>query len=397
MKTKVALAFRLGLAALRADSLKDFGQAEALFYSAENNKSDRLTGGLRFDKHLDPLRLMLHARGDRTAAITRPPSGGRRPRTFLPAVSIDRHFFIASLLDLFTHNRRHKSWKYRLFKRILSTAKPSVVFGIGGRDYLWTAARDLGIDYVEVVHAKGYFSLDSLFPGATQFPQKYIAFDAQTVGAIRRVVGSAAQVFLSTDYWVDSFLFPKNQSWAEPLIFHSPPVTKPAVLRIVVTLPPLPDGELPLFLEPTLRRLGSDGFWMVRQHQNQIDFGGVARLKLRTAILRMMQRYENIEFDASSRAPLPALFANSTHHITTGSSSSYEAAQIGVPTLAVSSHWGEQDKRQLAPLELAGFLEFSNDCSLKVEQWIRGTKSLRVERWHSGGEDIGVFLLSALP
>jgi hypothetical protein len=87
-------------------------------------------------------------------------------------------------------------------------------------------------------------------------------------------------------------------------------------------------------------------------------------LRARTA------RFTNAEIELSSKCPLPLLLKNTTHHVTFASSSCYEAARYGIPSLVL---YPKGSGLLFADLHREGYVFFGTD-SFTVEGWILSSK-----------------------
>lgn len=374
----ISQAKELVFSIFQPDDYSKIEKTDVLVFSGDLDKGELLESGVRFNKVTDTLAVVARSRGHSVQEIAWPGSQIVRGKCWSNAFSVSRSF----ALSLFSEKFLPANLSNPFFTRLLRRASPRIIFTIGGFSALRRAAHDLGIPCVEVLHGKGYVSDINEWFGEGHYLKKVIAFDDRSALTIESQWGADCEVFVVRDYWVESFLSP-HPSLEKLLLQQQVPELFEDVedrqrgfkYRILVTLTwgyageavgtklglngVLPNTLFPETLLDLIEHLGPQAFWGFRLHPVQLHSGRPIYRRQRRLIAKLLGKYSNVDWVETSRIPLPVLLGSATHHITMMSMSSYEAAQFGVPTLALcpSIRTGGSQSKLFHDLELEGYLK----------------------------------------
>lgn len=325
-------------------------------------------------------------------AIAKPPAFFGSQSHHFPTLEINRLFLKAVCKDLLTTGSKRNKHLRGLFRKIFSETRPFIVFGIGGRDYIWDVAEELGIRYIEVIHAKGYPELTSLFPGGLKVPRELMVFDDLTEDSFLQKSPATNEIHRLTDYWIERTTGSKEREGLLPSFFDAPPEFMKFENRIVVTLQGDGFQGWDDMFETMIADLSGRALWMFRLHPTQLRRPTREFLRRKSRLLKLGAQFSNVDFDFATKVPLPRIMGFATRHLTGASAASYEAAGLGVPTLAILRDVRGYDLRQLAPLKRTGFLEFGVKDADAVIGWITDSKKNLDKAWYSEGQDLESFV-----
>ena len=371
-----------------------------MFFSYDANKSERVVGGQSFDRYLDTLGLFAQSKGFSIASIAWPGSFYHGKKTWGKALNITWPFLVALARDFFSREAESKRHRLSFFVALLDTVNPRVIFTIGEFDGLIrSAARSLGIPCVEVLHASGYHTPPDEWFSSWALPSHVLAFDEVSKELLVEYCGRNSEVILTEDYWTNSWRLQRQAETRANRIslpqFAFSPIKTSAPYRILVSLQwgyggdstryvgesrgkIFENGLFPFNLLEAMDSLGESAFWHFRLHPVQLNSGKRLYRKQRKYLDRIFEKRQNVDVRHASHAPLPSLLAECTHNITTSSSSCYEAAEFGIPTLTTSPLLlgGAVLESRFQDLAREGYVTKVDQDFTGITHWVRETSPM---------------------
>lgn len=397
---------KIFIAIVKPDSNSPLHAVDFVFISADENKAEQTRGGQAFDRLLDTLAIKLDNLGFTHVHIARPPALVVGLSAWSDARRINRAFSIRLIADLFIGVFQEDKFRFRraLYSDLFGTLRPKAVFAIGSRGYMWQAAHDLGIPFVEVLHGVGYDDLTTtptFSRGSTEgFPGFVASFDDVSSSSWVRLIGDEKRLLRVESFWLKEFL--GSSSAPELPLFYSPHSRpwREFGRKVLITLSSSVVGASPLFSERdaakgrpeeilrTIENTEESVFWMIRFHPVMAKTSNPGQRVQRERIRVALSRFRNVEVVESSRTPLPSLLKDATHHITSDSMATYEAAEFGVPSFLISKSLPEIGGSHLSPLIDEGYATLASSSEKTVLEWILSTKPLNPRRALATGMNI---------
>ena len=387
-------------------------RADILLLSYDDNKSETVVGGKRFDRYLDTIGIVANSKGFSVVSVAWPGNFYHGYKTWGPTLNIALPYLVALARDFFSTQTDSKTYRHSFYVTVLELVNPRVIFTIGEFDgFIRSAARSLGIPCVEVLHASGYHTSPDTWFASQELPSHVIVFDEISKELLSEFCGPNSEVILTEDYWTNAW-HKHNQEVTKaddislPEFAFSPKLT-PAPYRIVVSLQwgyggdstryvgesrgkIYENGLFPLSLLDAIDALGESAFWHFRLHPVQLNSGIWLYRKQRRYLSRLFGGRNNVDVLNASCAPLPSLLSECTHNITTSSSLCYEAAEFGIPTLTTSPLLlkGEALERRFQDLSREGYLTKAEPDFPGIAKWVRETTLLMPRRRGGSGRSI---------
>lgn len=387
---KIEQLYELVTSLKQKDSFQEMPRSGILFVSDDSSYAETTADGKKFNRLIDTLAIRLSHNGETFAHLSRPPSNLQSAVTHHPLYTANRAFALAFALDILTSLPPKLQIKHRVsfFKSVLRHVQPKAVFTTSARGYMWIAAKELNIPLAEVLHGIGYDDL-SRTPTFSRkssegLPDYLIAFDETSSRSWGELSDKPGGLLRCQNFWLENFLNDSASTRDLPK-FISPQVPKRGYAkRVLVSLTwsqPLDHAsenrkeiQLGLLggLLSTIEAAGPDIFWMLRVHPVQLNSKSFRHRRKTKELIMWSERFPNVEVRTSSSAPLPALLAHATHHVTWDSMSSYEAADFGLGTFALRPRGSEADTGHLRQLENEGYVVFGN--ASEILPWVASTQ-----------------------
>lgn len=401
-------------------SARKLQKADVLFFSADGDKSETVVGGQKFDRYLDPLGAIAKSKGFSTISIAWPGSFYHGKRTWAETINVTWPYWGAWVRDVLSRESGSERHRISFFMAALQAIDPSVIFTIGGTSPLRLASSSLGIPCVEVLHARGYDRSPETWFSPRELPSHALAFDEVSRDLLVKHCGQECAVILTRDYWISNWhnpsqAKPKASRITFPEFKFAPPRTE-VPYRILISLQwgyagdsagdigkarseIFENGLFPMGLFEAISSLGANAFWHFRLHPVQLNSGRKLYRNQRKYLDQLVRQHQNVEIFNSSRAPLPALLSECTHNITASSSSCYEAAEFGIPTLTTCSLLlsGEPLQDYFHDLASEGYLTKVEPDYSDIANWVRETTPLAPRRKGNLGRPIDDVLSGFFP
>lgn len=263
-------------------------------------------------------------------------------------IAINRSYFIAKVLSKLTHKFGNKA-DVKLYERIIKKSNAKVIVTIGCSNELCEAARNLKVFHAELLHGIGYTPMPWGWEKKDRIhlPQAILSLDEVST-----------QTFSELEKYgvlIKEIPHPFLNRFQEGKLDKIPTEWLPAKKRtkykkeILVSLqwgyaPGLDEhdffkGFLPngLFydeLKRVIHETKNTVFWRFRFHPVQYRQPDKYE-KLLLFMDEFIKENNNCEWKESTCIPLPSLLIQCSGHITMSSMTNYEAAYLGVPTLAL--------------------------------------------------------------
>lgn len=368
----------------RRDSWRRIPEVDFLMMSSDADKTT-VADNKSIDRFLDPLSEELRRRGYSTAHLARPPASRFGLSTFSEAYSINRAYFWARFLDALSAQRQASdglSHVFQLFRRALSRIKPKAIFTVGYLPVVGAVAQSLRIPLIEVLHSRGYLTDPRVWltGGNPVLPRGVFSFDEVSSKTLRRAFSNVDVEIFDMEDFAYKFFISDSEKVAVPNFVQRPN------FRVLVTLSwgfagedprlvgKLSDGLLPNGLMDSVRDTRMTHFWTVRMHPVQVSSSGEPYRSQRAYLHRLAEENPNMSVDFGNKFSIYQALEKSNRHLTTMSMAVYEAAQMGVPSLALSKGIPCEDLF-FNDLEAEGWVEKGDDCSKTILEWIAKSPS----------------------
>ncbi|WP_313433283.1 hypothetical protein [Stutzerimonas nitrititolerans] len=330
------------------DGYANIGSCDILFYCHDANRGVNLNGQA-YSPLIDSLKDRFDAQGYVCQTIAQPWSVLLGDLAYGRPIAINRRYFFAKMLKSVFLFMRIKDPVVRLFESIFVKSNPKLIITIGCGDEFCEAARNLGFLHMELLHGIGYTSIPWKWDEKPKknLPQGVISLDpvsTKTFSDLSKhgvLIKEIQHPFLSR--------FQGNMSHDIPAEWLPVEREKKYKKEVLVSLQwgylagvdefPFFKGLLSngLFYEElaeVVKKTADTVLWRFRFHPVQYRQYGKYK-----GIFEFIESFtsenDNCEWKEATYIPLPSLLLRCSGHITMSSMTSYEAAYLGVPTLAL--------------------------------------------------------------
>jgi len=273
-----------------------------------------------------------------------------------------------------------------LFARVLERAGCSAVVITNPEPGLCRAAHARGMTVVYVFHGIGYSSPRANSGGdRAERPDLFLSLDSVSTARIRPLLESGQSVieidhpwFSRFDRWDGPTDCPNEWRLSDDLRTALEAYSKVILLSLRArrkknTLAPGDTARDEVLAESIVKAMDEthkDVLWLVRLHPVQLR--GREHRRDRAFVRRLEESRANVVSSQVSLTPLPALLACCSGHVTMRSMVSYEAAWMGVPSLALCPSIQSDGlyANLFEDLVAAGFLDKRNLDSDLIRDWV---------------------------
>lgn len=372
---------------LHRDSFREMSKVDLVFFSHDVDLSES-KDGRPFGRLLDSIAEIGKSRGMSFAHVAHPYSILTGKRSWAGHYRMNRASAIAAVLRKLRFKRFAYSYSENKYRKILLLAQPRIVFTIGLPEALCRAARSLGIEIVEVLHGKGYQTIPWGWENRldSELPSAVLALDPVSFETFNLLKPRGVRVLFVEDFWLKRFsvregeLLPTEWKFPETLHIDNDHVVlvsmqwgynhdnlaEPELDNI------LENGFLPQAIMNAISASHHDVQWLLRLHPVQL------RSNRLSAVQRFVRLIElnnpNVEWQDSTRMPLPSVLSRATRHATMNSGSTVEAAQMGVPTalFCPTLEQGKINEGWYSDLRTSGFARlFDLEDAESLLRWVR--------------------------
>lgn len=334
---------------------------------------------------IDSVRDELEINGFNCINIDTPFSTYNQKNVWKESGVINRAYLISWLMDIASLNK--KKYRTRLYKRIIKSFSIKCVFMFNAPIPLCEAANDCSIPCIELLHGIGYpkipWGLEKR--PASSLPTHVLSTDETSTIAFSDLQSKGVKIIQIANPFIKRFILPNlikklPNEWLET--FRHIGNRK----LIIISLQWGYSGEyeqytgiLPngIFYEEfneifTLTK--DEIFWGIRLHPVQLDKALYWRHL--NYVNSLASTYENVNWEWFTYKPLPTVFKNASGHITMLSMTAYEAAYMGIKTLALcpTLQTGGVNEKVFLDIINSGYLEKKIFNKKLILDWIQTAK-----------------------
>ena len=329
------------------DTIKTIKSCDVLLFCHDVDRSISLNNQA-YSPLLDSIKDELEKNGLTCITIAHPWSEIIGELGYGSPIAINRSYFIATIMDNFP--KRHESDNVlKLYKRIITKSKAKLIITIGCNDDLCEAARSLDIFHGELLHGIGYKPIPWNWNKKEKMhlPQCIFSLDevsTQTFLELEKygvIIKEIAHPFLkrfeskNIDNLPQEWLPPNKKDKYEKEILVSLQWGYTAGIDEFEDFEGfLSNGLFYDELEEVIRETNKKIFWHFRFHP--VQYLQMNKYKqLFDFMDEFVQKHENCGWKESTYIPLPSVLSRCSGHITMSSMTTYEAAYLGISTLAL--------------------------------------------------------------
>lgn len=301
-------------------------------------------GGKAYSPILDSFKEHLESQGYSTLTIAHPWSKLVGAKAFGKPIAINRSYLIAMIEKMFFKADSVKN----LYKDIFSRANPQQIVTIGCTDELCMAAHELGIHHAELLHGIGYSPMPWNWDKKDRLclPQEILTLDDVSTATFKPLEGQGVKVKQIEHPFLGRFRAERIGSLPEEWRVKT---DKTFEKEILVSLQwgyaegidcsskfegILSNGLIPEELINVIARTQDKVLWRFRFHP--VHIRNMKKYKKHFSLVKsLVDRFPNCEWEESTFKPVSSVVSRCDGHITMISMTSYEAAYMGVPTLAL--------------------------------------------------------------
>lgn len=341
---------------------------------------------------IDSVRDELEEQGYTCVSIAHPWSRLTGKHSHGEPIAINRPHFLAKVLKkIFPLANVRPDLK--LYKNILTKTKPKVIITIGCHNELCEAARDMHIFHLELLHGIGYTPIPWGWEKKQKqhLPQGILSLDSVSthtfseLGKYGVVIKEIKHPFLNR--------FQQDKLNRIPQEWQPKKKDSKFEKEILISLQwgyaqnvdehdffkgTLTNGLFYEELAEVIKLTHDKIFWRFRFHP--VQYRQPEKYKnLFDFIDEFVKRNENCEWQESTYLPLPSLLINCSGHVTMSSMSNYEAAYMGVPTLALcpSLREGGVYEHFFNDLIDEGYLQKATSQTDTILKWVSSSEKKR--------------------
>lgn len=297
-------------------------------------------------------------------------------------VAINRSYLKALVLNKILKNNNLVKYYEDLFK----AANPRIIISIGCNDEFCLAARNLNIYHFELLHGIGYTPMpwDWDKKEKENLPQGILSLDAVSTNTFNELKLKGLDVYQINHPFLSRFNLKNNIELPEEWILKD--IDQKYTKTILVALqwgyaPSIDELDIHkgilnngLFfeeIESIIKETKDSIFWRFRFHPVQYRQQKKYK-KLFNIVDNFIKEFKNCEWKESTFLPLPSILGTCDGHITMSSMSSYEAAYLGVRTLALcpTLQKGGIYENMFEDLVKKGYLVKEKPNKVKICNWI---------------------------
>ncbi len=303
-------------------------------------------------------------------------------------VAINRSYLKALVLDKILKNNNLVKYYEDLFK----AANPKIIISIGCNDEFCLAARNLNIYHFELLHGIGYTPMpwDWDKKEKENLPQGILSLDAVSTNTFNELKLKGLDVYQINHPFLSRFNLKNNIELPEEWILKD--IDQKYTKTILVALqwgyaPSIDELDIHkgilnngLFfeeIESIIKETKDSIFWRFKFHPVQYRQQKKYK-KLFNIVDNFIKEFKNCEWKESTFLPLPSILGTCDGHITMSSMSSYEAAYLGVRTLALcpTLQKGGIYENMFEDLVKKGYLVKEKPNKVKICNWINALTRL---------------------
>lgn len=286
----------------------------------------------------------------------------------------------------FVIRRYFEKWLY-IFKKI----NPKAIFVIDASSEMCTAARELDIPLIEVLHGIGYVRLPWDWNSRTvnELPTHVLCLDSISYKNLSELSAKGIVLKEIPHPWYKRFSSGNKDHGLDPTWTSKPYFIPEGMKMILISLTwgydgdhgeypefanIIPSGLFPEELVEVIDQTCNEVFYCIRRHPLQLMQDQYSRQI--HFLDEFVGRRKNCEFIKSSKATLISLLGHANGHITMISMTSFDAALMGVKTLFLCPTLLPQGKNSLMFEDLvdAGYARKAVIDTSEILNWVRNVK-----------------------
>ncbi len=296
--------------------------------------------------------------------------------------TINRGYFLSWLYDLIFFSG--EKYRIKFYTNIITSTKAKFIFMFNAPKPLCIAAHNNGIPCIELLHGIGYippipWKLEQR--SAKELPTHILSLDKVSTQTFSALNSKGVQVIQIQNPFFKRFLI-EDLNKKLPKEWKEPFSDKKNRKIILITLQwgysgesseftgILENGVLYEAFKDIIKKTKNTIFWGFRLHPVQLD--RIRYKKHFDYIKDLVEEHENTDWQWFTYKPLPTVLKQCDGHITMISMSAYEAAYMGVPTLALcpTLQRGKTYQDMFSDLEKTGHLKKALINTEELVKWV---------------------------
>lgn len=375
------------------DHLSKLCSCDVLIFSHDNDYSLTLDNKA-YSPLMDSLREDIERRGWETQTIGHPFSRIADCGAWSKPILFNRSYLIARIKDkiynlkpLTAFFKRKRTNTFYLYKKILEKSEPACIITIGSPPDLCQAAKEKSIPCIELLHGIGFTKVDWGYDKRTdsELPSGILSLDTVSTKAFQTL--ESVKIQQIPHPFLKRFQEGRNNSL--PNYWKTIHINDKHKKIILISLQWGYDGTY-----PELRGILKNHIMpqeLIGAIQSSMDKNIIWAFRLHPVQLRE-QRYKhhldhikdfcenhiNTQWQWFTEIPLPIVLKQCSGHITMSSMSSYEAAYMGVKTLALcpTLQKGAHNQNMFSDLEDAGYLTKTRANIEEIIEWVDNVETI---------------------
>ncbi|WP_333614601.1 hypothetical protein [Psychrobacter sp.] len=329
------------------DTSKLIKPCDVLLFGHDVNRGIALNNKA-YSPLLDSIRDEFERKGFSCITVAHPWSRIVGKKGYGDPIAINKSYFISRIVSRLTSKLGYEP-TLKLYEGIIKKARPKLIITIGCNDFLCEAARNLEVFHAELLHGIGYNPIPWNWDKKEKksLPQCILSLDevsTQTFSELEKygvIVKEIVHPFLRRfeskciNNLPQEWLAPnkKNEYEKEVLVSLQWGYTS-GVDELDCFKGFLSNGLFYDELEDIIRETNKNVFWHFRFHP--VQYLQIKKYKkLFDFMDGFVNKHKNCGWKESTYIPLPSILSRCSGHITMSSMTTYEAAYLGVPTLAL--------------------------------------------------------------
>lgn len=268
----------------------------------------------------------------------------------------------------------------QVWTQIIKRIQPKLIIGIQPGKELCVSARMLGIPVFDLQH--GVLSDEGYYGRAYRqdmdqrgWPDGFLCWDEESAAwAKKNCIGGRAIV--AGNPWISRFIYPQDSDRLVTSAISKLSLTDRAP-KVLVTLTwglglycanPSPLGVAQEVIDTILSRK-IDCYWLLRLHPMQLQ--GNRGEEMLCLLKKTFGHMPNVEWEITSRAPLPLILQKIDLHLTCMSSVILEAVRFGIKSGVVFAD-ADLVRQWYGPQLDQGWATLISPKKIKIEEWLEG-------------------------